>query len=221
MVTPQQESSFSSLPPEVLLEIFPQIPYDPTSFLALQLTQKDWHELIHGHEQSIVAAIRRYQYPALTLRLFPSLPLSWRGLSMLHGRLETLAQTHEHWLKITHNGPELHWLKDRWESVHKAGMLLLYRLYDNKTHASKVGMLNGLHSASLACLMFKLYSSIKILRLYGPEPINLSYAAGDLAARSDVELAFEEMLLTHGPDFFVILLNAGRPGAQRRAWAVQ
>ncbi|QIW96093.1 hypothetical protein AMS68_001611 [Peltaster fructicola] len=219
-VQQQHTTSFASLPPEIILEIIPRIPYDPESLLRLQLTLRSFRSLIESHEHSMVSEIRAQQYTKSTLRLFPSLAHDWRGLSVLHRRLQTLADVHEHWLKITHNGPELHWLRDRWEAAHKAGMLLLYRIRDNETHEAKMSTVRALPATSLACLLFKLYSSIKILRIYGPEPINLSFAAGDLVLRSDIELAFEEMLLTHGPDFFVILLKSGRPDCEQRGWAI-
>lgn len=213
--------TLANLPPELLLEAFGRVPYDPRTVTALRLTSRDFDDLITTHEQSLVLAIRSQQFSSTTLRLFPSLGHSLHGLSDLHGRLQTLAEVHAHWLKITHNGPELHWLRDRWESAHRAGMLLLYRLRDAASHPAKADALASLPATSLACLIFKLYSSIKILRLYGPEPINLSYAAGDVMARSDVELAFEELLLIHGPDFFVVLLRAGRSEAEKRQEAVQ
>ena len=218
----RQRLSLTNLPPEVFLDIVPHIPYDSHNLRALRSTTRRFNRLVTDHEQSLVTAIKAQQFEPDTLRSFPSLPHSFNGLSTLHKRLVTLADVHEHWLKITHNGPELHWLRDRWESSHKAGMLLLYRLHDIKSHAAKIELLQSLPTTSLACLIFKLYSSIKILRLYGPEPINLSYAAGDLIARSDVELAFEETLLTHGPDLFVALLHAGRqPKVEHRQWAIE
>lgn len=90
-----------------------------------------------------------------------------------------------------------------------SGLLLLHRLQDTGSYCHKVALINGLPSTSLACLLFKLVSSIKILRIYGPDPINSTYQSGDIMARSDIELAFEEMLLQHGPDFFIAMLKAG------------
>jgi hypothetical protein len=53
-----------------------------------------------------------------------------------------------------------------------------------------------------------LVSSIKILRIHGAAPIHGTYAAGDLLVRSDVELASEEMLLLHGPEWFLAMMRA-------------
>lgn len=220
-VQAMQTASLEALPAEILLEIIPHIPYDPRHILTLQLTLRLFHDLITEHEQSIVAAIREQQFSHSTLRLFPSLPHNLRGLSTLHNRMATLADVHAHWLKITHNGPELHWLRDRWETAHTAGMLLLYRLHDVYSYEAKVSMIRSMPATSLACLVFKLYSSIKILRLYGPEPINLSYAAGDVVMRSDIELAFEEMLLTYGPDYFCMLLDGRAVKTSQRTWAAR
>jgi hypothetical protein len=57
-----------------------------------------------------------------------------------------------------------------------------------------------------------LVSSVKILRIHGAAPIHGTYAAGDLLVRSDVELASEEMLLLHGPEWFLGMLRAGKKG---------
>jgi hypothetical protein len=133
--------------------------------------------------------------------------------------MANLDDLHQQWLRITSNGPELDWLKGRWEGIHKAGLLLLHRLQDTGSYNYKVALLNGLPATSLACLLFKLISSIKILRIYGPNPINGKYAAGDIMQRSDIELAFEEMLLQHGPDFFTFMLKAGDSTKCQGQWA--
>lgn len=71
-------------------------------------------------------------------------------------------------------------------------------------------MLRTLPATSLACLLFKLIASIKTLRVYGPEPINASFARHDSLMRSDVELAFEKLLLLRGPNVFVAMLVHAR-----------
>ena len=212
-------TGFNALPSELLLEIIPHVPYSPHSLSCLCLTCEKLNGLIKGHEHSITTAIQDWQFCQDTPALFPGLDHSYSGLSQLYKRLETLDELHTHWLRVTNNGPDLNWMRDRWEQVHKAGMLLLYRITDCMTHDAKLNLLASLPATSLACLLFKLYSSIKILRIYGPEPINAAYAKQDIMQRSDIELAFEEMLLQHGPDFFVVMLQAGRP--EKSAWAVR
>jgi hypothetical protein len=64
--------------------------------------------------------------------------------------------------------------------------------------------------------LFKLVSSIKILRVHGAAPIHGTYAAGDVLTRSDVELAAEEMLLLHGPEWFLGMMRAGGGGRKRK-----
>lgn len=217
-------SSFNALPSEVLLEIIPYIPFSPHSLTCICRTCARLNLLVSGHEHSLVRDIKRNQIANASLQLFPSLPTdTFTGLAILHKRLQTLESLHEQWLQITSNGPELDWLRGRWEGIHKTGLLLLYRLQDAGSYPNKVAMLNGLPSTSLACLLFKLISSIKILRIYGPNPINGNYAAGDIMARSDIELAFEEMLLQHGPDFFIAMLKVGAPqlGKRPESWAIR
>ncbi|KXT11414.1 hypothetical protein AC579_9875 [Pseudocercospora musae] len=204
------EKSFNSLPAEVLLEVIPYIPYTPHGIACLCLTCERLNVLIKHHEHGLVKNIKLLQLSPIALQLFPNLQTdTFEGLRTLYQRLDTLEELHAHWLKITGTGPELDWLKGRWESIHKAGLLLLYRLQDTGSYCNKVALINALPATSLACLLFKLISSIKILRIYGPDPINGHHQAGDVMARSDIELAFEEMLLHHGPEFFIAMLKAG------------
>ncbi|KAH9826531.1 hypothetical protein Tdes44962_MAKER00495 [Teratosphaeria destructans] len=199
-----------NLPAEIWLEIIPHIPYTPTQLTHLRLTNRTLNNLLRTHEHSLVAAIRHTQLcsPTLNLHLFPSLiPKTYADLHTLHRRSDTLASLHEKWLHIVSSSEEFHWLDGRWTSIHKAGLLLLYRLQDTPSQACKLRLLASLPSTSLACLLFKLISSVKILRVFGPDPIHLRHALGDAPTRADIELACEELLLQHGPEFFVRLLE--------------
>jgi len=219
----------ASLPPEILLNIIPYVSYSPQALLSLRLIDRKLNHLIKSHETSLVSAIKHHQ-PSLRAqsRLFPDHALTtYTALSHLHARLSTLTEINALWLTITSHGMELHWLKGRWERIHKAGLLLLYRLHDcGPSHAAKLALLHHrLPATSLACLLFKLISSIKVLRVYGPTPIHAR--TGENGAwcchhqdRNDVELACEEMLLREGPDFFVALLKAGRTEGESGGWAV-
>lgn len=226
-----QRASLTILPPELLLQIIPNIPHDPQNIESLKLTNRQFYSLLTAHETTLAPAIRRTSYKT-SPRLFPSLPLnSYTSLSTLHNRLATLTALHDNWLHLTSHGPELNWLRDRWESIHKAGTLLLYRLRDccesfdhgdsDAAHAAKIDLLHLLPATSLACLVFKCYSAIKILRVHGPEPVHATFAKEDVGMRCEVELALEEMLLEHGPEFFVALLGAGRQGNGKGSWAVK
>lgn len=214
-------ASLETLPNELLLEIIPHI-YTPHDLACLCLTCARLNLLIKTHEHSLVLDIKKCQN-LTSLRLFPSLQTNtFDDLNTLFNRLSTLNDLHSQWLHITNNGPELNWLKGRWESIHKAGLLLLHRLQDSGSYNYKVALLNGLSSTSLACLLFKLISSIKILRIYGPEPIKGTFSAGDVMQRSDIELAFEEMLLEHGPGFFISMLKAGEAEKKEQGlWAIR
>ncbi|KAK5110677.1 hypothetical protein LTR85_000759 [Meristemomyces frigidus] len=216
---PTSATSATTLPVELWLEIIPHIPYTPKNISSLCLTCTQLNVLLNIHEHSLVSDIKRAQLGTDCISLFPSLNLTtYAGLNTLHNRLETLHDLHSQWLRIVNHGAELHWLKGRWESVHKAGLLLLYRLQDGGTYEAKVQLMQSLPATSLACLLFKLISSIKILRVSGPEPIHGGWRKEDVEVRSDVELAFEEVLLGHGPDVFAAMLGVGRPG--RAEWAI-
>lgn len=137
-------------------------------------------------------------------------------------------------------GLEVEWLQGRrWEGIYQMGGLLLYRLGDHqqqrqqqeqqqqhqheqeeeereKEKNSSSSLINHLPATSLASIYFHIIASIKILRIYGPDPIHQRFCAGDVGVRSDVELALEEMLLTYGPEFFLALLEIGREEKKKK-----
>lgn len=196
-----------SLPAELLLEIIPHIPYTPHNLQCVCLVCTHFKGLIKDHETSLVADIVKQPEIHDSLKLFPGLKPSYKGLQTLHSRLDVLDGVHDKWLHATSHGPDLSWMKGRWEAVYKAGLLLLYRLQDISDYDSKIKLLHTLPSTSLACLLFKLISSIEILRIHGPAPIHESFKRGDWEMRGDIELAFEELLLSHGPSFFIRLMS--------------
>ena len=209
---------FHNLPTEILLEIISSVPFSPSNLLSTRLTCAHFHDLLTQHERSIAADLRKRSFSTQTLSYFPELRgTTFDSLARIHNRLQTLSNIESIWLQLVNHGPELHWLKDRWEGVHKAGLLLLYRLQDVGGYEQKVALLDALPAASLCCLLFKLVASVKILRVLGPDPIRESWARGDVGARSDVELACEECLLLEGPQFFVALLEAGETEQKRKA----
>lgn len=274
-MSPQdQKSHLTTLPPELLLQIIPQIPHSPSTLRALSQTSQSLHALLKTHEQTLVAELRSNTYSipsnSTTSPLFPSLPLkTYADLATLYERLQVLESLHANWLHLTSHGPELGWLKDRWEKVHKVGTLLLWRLGDvaefhtrsivqeetettttrtpagseviegsgtttevekddlvqstlaHTAHSAKSDLLHLLPATSLACLIFKCYSAVKILRVHGPDPVHSRCGWEDAGFRCEVELAVEELLLVHGAEFFVGLLEEGRgAGSGKDGWAV-
>lgn len=134
-------------------------------------------------------------------------------------------------------GSEVEWLQGRrWEGIYQMGGLLLYRLGDHqqqqeqeqeqhqqqheqeerKKEKNSSSLINHLPATSLASIYFHIIASIKILRIYGPDPIHQRFCAGDVGVRSDVELALEEMLLMYGPEFFLALLEVGREEKKKK-----
>lgn len=88
-------------------------------------------------------------------------------------------------------------------------------------HSAKSDLLHLLPATSLACLIFKCYSAVKILRVHGPDPVHSRCGWEDAGFRCEVELAVEELLLVHGAEFFVGLLEEGRgAGSGKDGWAV-
>ncbi|KAL9532245.1 hypothetical protein SMMN14_04422 [Sphaerulina musiva] len=77
-------------------------------------------------------------------------------------------------------------------------------------------LIDHLPATSLASIYFHIIASIKILRIYGPDPIHQRFCAGDVGVRSDVELALEEMLLMYGPEFFLALLEVRREEKKKK-----
>lgn len=142
-------------------------------------------------------------------------------------------------------GLEVEWLQGRrWEGIYQMGGLLLYRLGDyerqqqqqqqqqhqhqqqeqhqheqeerEKEKYSSSSLIDYLPATSLASIYFHIIASIKILRIYGPDPIHQRFCAGDFGVRSDVELALEEMLLMYEPEFFLALLEVRREEKKKK-----
>lgn len=134
-------------------------------------------------------------------------------------------------------GLEVEWLQGRrWEGIYQMGGLLLYRLGDyqrqqeqqqqqqehqheqeeKEKEKNSSSLIDHLPATSLASIYFHIIASIKILRIYGLDPIHQRFCAGDVGVRSDVELALEEMLLMYGPEFSLALLEVGREEKKKK-----
>lgn len=254
-----------NLPPELWLEIIPRIPYSPSLLPTLRLTHPNLTLLTSAHQQTLTSALLTHHFPSrTTLRsLFPDLKLkTYAALATLYTRLQALDALGGKWLQITSHGPDLHWLKGKWEGLHRAGLLLLWRLRDvsyteddcnsssfgygsdsrGDDHSSactleayekKLALLRALPLPSLACLLFKLVSCVRILRVLGPEPwfscgvcrhgaceFLVRESGGDVGERKhagEAELVVQECLLEHGPEVFGGLLAS--EGEKKGSWA--
>ncbi|PIA94667.1 hypothetical protein CB0940_08803 [Cercospora beticola] len=181
------QTSLATLPPELLLEIIPQISYSPESLLSLILTSRTLHNLIKSHEYSLTRSITHHQIPQKQQsNHFPSLDqiTTFANLSTYHTRLQVLSNLVDKYPSLgttNKNNPTTHthhhcpscststlWLLNpRWSTLHKTGLLLLYRLQDQGSYCHKVALLNGLPAISLACMLLALLAQNRILRASG------------------------------------------------------
>ncbi|KAM3416196.1 hypothetical protein BST61_g7802 [Cercospora zeina] len=178
-------ASFATLPPELLLAIIPQITYSPDSILSLLLTSRALHSLIKSHEYSLTRSIASRQIPVhQPENYFPSLDqlTTFANLSTYHTRIETLSNLVENYPASLSSAASNNksqqcpscsstttsfLLQPRWSTLHKTGLLLLYRLQDTRSYCHKVALLNGLPAISLACILFALLAQNRILRASG------------------------------------------------------
>lgn len=236
---PQRACPFHTLPPELLLSIISAAPFTPADFLALHLTCRRFHEVLTQHETPIAINTKRRTFSSRTIALFPGLENhDLRSVRRLWSRVRELEEVHERWVEVTTSSSsgrgdgggegELTWLQSRFEGIHKAGLLLLYRMHDLHlqqnhpdptsaeppicTHCTRTVFLPSLPATSLATILFTLISSVRILRVHGPEPVNARWGTGDVERRSDVELVCEEMILEHGVWIFLALLRGDVEG---------
>ncbi|KAK5135581.1 hypothetical protein LTR08_005061 [Meristemomyces frigidus] len=232
-ITPPRTTA-KTLPPELWLEIIPHIPPTPSNLLALRLTNTHLHALLRTHEHTLVKEIltAHAHLSHATRIFFPSLKVNtYKTLHTLQTRLALLATLETHWPALTHppnTAEALAWLTPRWTHLHSTGLTLLYNLRDTApTHSSKIRLLTSLPATSLALLLYTCVASVKILRVLGRAPMRArsrgqavptsarSRGLGDVEVRSQVELAFEEMLLAHGAEFFGGMLDVGGKQARR------
>ncbi|KAF2214158.1 hypothetical protein CERZMDRAFT_83530 [Cercospora zeae-maydis SCOH1-5] len=177
------QASFATLPPELLLEIIPRIPYSPASLLSLLLASRTFHSLIKSHESSLTRSIISYQIPLHQQEnYFPTLGhlTTFAHLSTYHTRIQTLSNlVGEYPASLSSGNNEIHHcpscsasaisflLQPRWSNLHKTGLLLLYRLQDTRSYCHKVALLNGLPAISLACILLALLAQNRMLRVSG------------------------------------------------------
>jgi len=112
----------------------------------------------------------------------------------------------------------------RWTKIQEVGLGLLYRLQDcgkGEAHVVPCSLLKSfsvcsedqamlirtLPATSLAVLLFTLFISIHQLRADGPDIIHHQSPVQVPAFRAELELACEELMLQHGADYLVLLLD--------------
>ncbi|GAM87751.1 hypothetical protein ANO11243_057780 [Dothideomycetidae sp. 11243] len=208
-------AGLESLPSEVLLEVLSEIPYDCSLRGTLRLVNQRFKHATDSFEHCIAGRMLTNQF-AWAPRQFPGLlgvdvrPKNpgWAELATVFHRIAVLSNIKSR-CKIIREGRGEHsaWTTGRAITFHHTGLLLLYRLADCKSHKAKMELIRSLPSSSLAVILFSLMVSVHLLRAIGPQ-LSPCWSDGPLTeeARSDMELASEELLLRDGPDFLLGLL---------------
>jgi len=126
------------LPSEILLAVFPHVPYNAHFPPALPATCRRFHDLAQHHEHSIVKEILNHQFP-WARRQFPGLlgpgavdPAGWKELSEMYSRVAILSNIKSRCRGVKRNadGVQCAWSTARAVGLHAAGLLVLYRISD-------------------------------------------------------------------------------------------
>lgn len=227
-------AALDTLPSEILLNIFSEVRYQPSMPSSLRLVNRRFNDITQQHEHCIASKILSQQFDWAP-RQFPGLLgakegkriIGWDKLANLFHRIAVLSNIKSRCKIIRDGHSEGHtaWTTCRALTFHHTGLLLLYRLSDCSTfplllpsvssstdrkadsHAEKAALLQSLPVSSLAVMLFTLMVSVHLLRATGPQ-MTLYYSNPPVSdeARSDIELACEELLLRDGPDFLLGLL---------------
>lgn len=227
-------STLNSLPTEILLQIIPQITYSPSTLSSLSLTSNRLNEILTHHEQTLVRAYLSGQsFLSESAVLHPGLEINtYADIATLHNRTTALAGLKADWWDLTHR-QDVRWLRcSRWAKIYRAGLLVLYYLQDAERqttvqthkvkHEKQQELVRRLPATSLACLLFALVGGMALLRAKGPEVLRREHVCHcvlvmdreahgeDEVRRREMELACEEMLLAHGPNYLFSMIEEGQ-----------
>lgn len=227
-------STLTSLPTEILLQIIPQITYSPSTLSSLSLTSIRLNEILSHHEQTLVRAYLSGQSSlSASAILHPGLEINtYADIATLHNRTTALAGLKADWWDLTHR-QDVRWLRcSRWAKIYRAGLLVLFSLQDCERqakdqtpklrHERQQEQIRQLPATSLACLLFALVGGMALLRAKGPEVLRREHVCHcvlvmdreahgeDEVKRREMELACEEMLLAHGPNYLFSMIQEGQ-----------
>lgn len=225
---PPSPVSLSSIPTECLIDILSSVDYTESTRSDLRGVCKRFQSTVDSYEHSIVRTIvtqqfdwARRQYPSL---FSDGMTMTWSSMDVLFRRISVLSSIKSRCLIVRQgNAEHSSWTTYRALTFHYAGLLILYRLKDCRkrtplvyhatpltetaTNEGKRALILSLPKASLAILTFTLMMSIHVLRALGPELVLHWVSPPQEDARSEIELACEEVLLRDGPEFLLGLLQ--------------
>ncbi|THW76600.1 hypothetical protein D6D17_10426 [Aureobasidium pullulans] len=150
----QQPSLLLSLPPELILESLAQVNYTPGHHDQLRLVCHDFNDLLQQYEHSLSLEIIRLQLPLNILAKYPGLhtpgsSLGFKTLDELYMRFNTLFRIERNCHNIRRReGKEAAWMRPEWVNLQQAGMHLLYRIHDSKSHENKAQIIKSLPPTS-------------------------------------------------------------------------
>ncbi|TIA62340.1 hypothetical protein D6C77_02837 [Aureobasidium pullulans] len=208
----QQPSLLLSLPPELILESLAQVDYTPGHLDQLRLVCRDFNDLLQQYEHSLSFEIIRLQCPLNILAKYPGLhapgsSLGFKTLDELYMRFNTLFRIERNCHNIRRReGKEAAWMRPEWVNLQQAGMHLLYRIHDSKSHENKAQIIKSLPPTSLAILLLTLHLCVHQLRSDGPCILIPTSPLLHGMLRFEVELCTQELILHHGPSYQDALL---------------
>ncbi|THY74965.1 hypothetical protein D6C86_02593 [Aureobasidium pullulans] len=208
----QQPSLLLSLPPELILESLAQVDYTPGHLDQLRLVCRDFNDLLQQYEHSLSFEIIRLQCPLNILAKYPGLhapgsSLGFKTLDELYMRFNTLFRIERNCHNIRRReGKEAAWMRPEWVNLQQAGMHLLYRIHDSKSHENKAQVIKSLPPTSLAILLLTLHLCVHQLRSDGPCILIPTSPLLHGMLRFEVELCTQELVLHHGPSYQDALL---------------
>jgi len=218
-----------SLPNEILIDILTMLPWSRAGSRDTRLVCRQFNAVLRDYEHSIACELIRTQFPASSRRRFPGLfhteTVNYAVVDQLHNRWSALARVREGCRHVREReGKAAGWMTPRWIKIQEVGLGLLYRLQDcgkgsnhvvpcsllrssSVCYEDQAMLIKSLPVVSLAVLLFTLFISIHQLRADGPDIIHHQSPVQVPAFRAELELACEELMLQHGADYLVSLLN--------------
>ncbi|KAL1306655.1 hypothetical protein AAFC00_005329 [Neodothiora populina] len=198
------------LPTELIIDTITKVEWEQRTLCNLRLVCRNFDDILRSFENTITNALLQSQFPSSSRNMFPSLfqeASKYSTVSEVQRRWDILGRLEHNCVHIGEREGKQGWMIPRSIKIHSTGLCLLFRLQDVGSGGSQATLIRSLPCTSLLVLLFSLTLSLHQLRVNGPDILNSSAPVQCAAFRAEMELACLELLLQHGPQFLLSLLE--------------
>ncbi|KAK7536068.1 uncharacterized protein J3D65DRAFT_402307 [Phyllosticta citribraziliensis] len=204
-------SCWSSVPPEIVLEIVSCLDYDPETLRNLRRVDKRTYRIMRDYEHSVCKSFATGQLRLGILRspdlLSPSsggvaADISYRALAAVFHRTAAVTEL----ARTIKTSSPCCWLLT-WRHIFEAGIRLLFRLHASRTYNSKANFIYDMPLHALVAVFVVLHYGCRAAQNVGIGIIRRENQPADDRDLGDLLLMFQDLCLQCGPDFLSKILN--------------